>query len=66
MAATYGDGGATYGDLFGGGVALYGDYGSSVTVVPPTRHKLIERSSATLRERSAGRYIEQPESEVNG
>ncbi len=64
--ATYGDGGATYADLFGGGVALYGGYGASVTVVPPTRHKLIERSSATLRERSAGRYIEQPESEVNG
>lgn len=66
--STYGDGGTTYGDLFGGGVKLYGDFGSSgsTTVAPPTRHKLIERSSATLRERSSARFIESSSDEVIG
>lgn len=59
--STYGATGTlTYGQLFGGGTALYGAYGASsaVTVARPTKYNLIEQSAAFLTEQSGARLIE--------
>jgi hypothetical protein len=58
--STYGDGGTTYGGLFGGGVALYGGFGSSSVPDGSTsrRYRIYELSAATLREWSSGQLHE--------
>lgn len=63
MASSYGAAGTlTYGDLFGGGTALYGAYGASsggpAARIRLSRYTAYEHSAATSIERSAARAIE--------
>ena len=59
--STYGDGGTTYGGLFGGGVATYGDFGGTTT--PPasstsTKYRIYELSAVKVREWSKVKVYE--------
>ena len=58
--ATYGSGGTTYGGLFVGGTATYGQFGTSSTPDTSTsrRYRIYEHSAVTLRERSSGQLHE--------
>lgn len=63
MTTTYGAGGTTYAELFGGGTALYGAFGTAtpgpVTVVSVRpRHIYYEQSAARLDEQSAAIFRE--------
>jgi hypothetical protein len=61
VTTTYGAGGTTYADLFGGSTALYGAFGAAapVTIIQARpRHIYHEQSAAILTEQSAAMFRE--------